>query len=211
MKRQHLMVRLLRALSGKTQQQLGKETGVHRVTIAQFELGGVLPSPAHLARLAKGASLSVADADEILRFAEALGGAGRLGREAEDLDELEEKLRAHISHSRQRLLMLPLPENLPKPEDRLRAEELWQRLKELDADTRLVVVRVAEEFQSWALCERVCEESARAVSRNVEEAGSLARLAREIADRIRGPEGWRRRLQAYALATRSIPWKSPAS
>jgi tetratricopeptide (TPR) repeat protein len=63
-----------------------------------------------------------------------------------------------------------------------------------------VVVRVAEEFQDWALCEAVCEESTRAASRKVEEAAALAWLAREIADRVRGPEGWRSRMRGYAAA-----------
>jgi tetratricopeptide (TPR) repeat protein len=62
------------------------------------------------------------------------------------------------------------------------------------------VVRVAEEFQSWALCERVCAVSTGEASRNVERAAAWARLAEEIADRVRGPEPWRNRLQGYALA-----------
>ena len=84
---------------------------------------------------------------------------------------------------------------------RQRAEGLWQRLKGLSEEVRLAVVRVAEEFQNWALCVRVCEESIAEASRQVERSASLARLAWEIAERVPDdPEGWRLRLRGYALA-----------
>jgi tetratricopeptide (TPR) repeat protein len=84
--------------------------------------------------------------------------------------------------------------------DRERAEVLWGRLKGLSEETRLEVVRVAEEFQNWALCERVCEESITEASRKVERSRSLARLAQEIAERVPGPGSWRDRLRGYAEA-----------
>ena len=78
------------------------------------------------------------------------------------------------------------------------ADALWQRLKDLPEEARLAVVQVAEEFQTWALCERVCQESASEASRQVERAAGLARLAEEIAERVPGPEGWRDRLRGLA-------------
>jgi hypothetical protein len=48
------------------------------------------------------------------------------------------------------------------------------------------VVRVAREFQSWALVERLCDESAAEASRDAGRAAFLARLAREIAERLPG-------------------------
>ncbi|HKI03774.1 MAG TPA: hypothetical protein VKK31_17470 [Thermoanaerobaculia bacterium] len=83
---------------------------------------------------------------------------------------------------------------------RERAEELWKRLKDLPEESRSAVVRIAGEFQSWALCERVCAESVTEASRKVERAAGLARLAGEIAEEVRGPEGWRERLRGYAAA-----------
>ncbi len=83
---------------------------------------------------------------------------------------------------------------------RLRAEELFARLKNYPADVRSAVIEVAEEFQAWALCERCCDASARENSRKLEDAAAWARLAQEIAMRVRGPEEWRVRLQGYAAA-----------
>ena len=69
---------------------------------------------------------------------------------------------------------------------REQAAVLWSRLAGLPAEMRLGVVRVAEEYQSWSLCERVCQESVTEASRRVERAAELAQLAREIAERVPG-------------------------
>jgi tetratricopeptide (TPR) repeat protein len=78
------------------------------------------------------------------------------------------------------------------------ADALWSRLRNLSAEARLAVVQVAETYQTWALCERICQESVTESSRDVESAAGLARLAQEIAERIVGPEGWRDRLRGLA-------------
>ncbi|MEA2603377.1 MAG: hypothetical protein QOF89_4369 [Acidobacteriota bacterium] len=84
--------------------------------------------------------------------------------------------------------------------DRIRAGELSERLESLPPEVRLAVVQVAEEWQTWALCERICDASIREASRNLDRAAVWARLAREIAERVRGPEEWRNRIQGYAAA-----------
>lgn len=81
---------------------------------------------------------------------------------------------------------------------RLRAGELLEMLRGLPEGSRSAVVKVVEEYQSWALCELVCDESVREASRNLEAAASWARLAEEIAVTVRGPEGWRRSVLGYA-------------
>ena len=84
--------------------------------------------------------------------------------------------------------------------DRQRAAELFARLESLPPEARPAAVQVAEEFWSWALCERVCEASVREASRKVERAAAWAGLARQIAERVRGPEEWRNRLLGYTTA-----------
>jgi tetratricopeptide (TPR) repeat protein len=64
---------------------------------------------------------------------------------------------------------------------------------------RLVMVEDAEELQTWNLCVRVCVASVEAASRDVEAAAEWAQLGQEIAARVRAPEGFRNRLQGYAL------------
>lgn len=128
-------------------------------------------------------------ADRVVIEEEALA-AGRRTRE-----ELTEALR--------RARNLPLagyPARADLEAARFRAAEQWRRLEGLPAETQLAVVQVAEELQTWALCEKVCAESVRQLARSLEPAADLARLAQEIAALVRGPEGWCACLQAYAMA-----------
>jgi tetratricopeptide (TPR) repeat protein len=83
---------------------------------------------------------------------------------------------------------------------RRRAGELLARLKDAPEGERLALVRWADEYQGWALCERVCLTSVREASRNVERAAVWATLAQEIACRVRGPAQWRLRVEGFAAA-----------
>ena len=82
----------------------------------------------------------------------------------------------------------------------MRAVELWERLQTCRAEDRREVVRVAREFQSWALVELVCAESVRAAAGNIDRAGELADLAVKIAELVPGSESQRAGVQGYAWA-----------
>jgi len=118
----------------------------------------------------------------------------------EDARTVRDALKEAVRLSR----AVPSPDSYPEPHDvppaRLRAEELVVRLEGLTEEMRLAVVRVAEEYQTWHLCERVCLASEQAASREAESAAAWAHLAVEIAERVRGPEEFRNRIQGYALA-----------
>jgi tetratricopeptide (TPR) repeat protein len=109
-----------------------------------------------------------------------------------------------LSEAVRRSRALPPLDGYPRPADletaRWQARQLWTLLEPLSESQRLAVARVASEFQTWALVERVCEESIVQASRNVERSASLARLAQEIAGRVQGPEGWRNCVQGFAMA-----------
>jgi transcriptional regulator with XRE-family HTH domain len=199
MRPRNRLVRLARALSGETQKDFAEKTGVHPVLLAQYELDQIEPGAENLESLVQGAGLTVAAGEEILRFADTMcQPRERAGQGTADL--FPELLAALASSVYRRLLRLPLPEGRPTSEDRLCAGELWSRLKDLTEGQALTVVRMAREFQSWALVERLCAESVVQASRDVERAAFLARLAREVAERVPGPEGWRKRVQAFAAA-----------
>ena len=202
MRREHIMARLLRAVSGTSQEQFGKEAGIHPSLVAQFELGTVVPSRDHLERMAEAVALTVSSTEEALRFLDSLRRSRkRRGSDVETLlATIAEGVRAEVDAAHRRLLTLSLPEALPLVEDRRRASELLGRLEGLPPEARLAVVQVAEEYQSWALCERACEASVREASRNVERAAAWAHFAREVAARVQGPEGWCRRVRGYAAA-----------
>ena len=192
------LARLFRALTGLTQTEFGEHTGVDPILIDRHEQGKAEPKLDTLRRQAQGAGLTVQEGEEVLRYADTLRQPRRragLGR-AELLRELEGLgTRVH-----ERLLRLPLAGRLPRAEDREKAEELWAQLRDLPEDQQLAVVRVGRDFQNWALAARCCDESEAQASRQLDRAASLARLAREIAERVPGPEGWRDRLWGYAAA-----------
>ncbi|MEA2558509.1 MAG: MalT-like region [Acidobacteriota bacterium] len=129
-----------------------------------------------------------------------------------EADELEMDLLKSTERHRELLLELvaltrkmPPLDRYPLPGEvaalRQFARGQFERLAELKtADERLAVVRMVGRYQHWALMEIAAEESTKATSRSFEEAASWARLAVEIAGRVRGPEGWLNRVRGYAGA-----------
>jgi tetratricopeptide (TPR) repeat protein len=128
-------------------------------------------------------------AEELVEIEEAVRGAARLTRKG-------------LAEAARRTRSAPAEEGYPEPHEvapaRRLAEELFRRLAELAPPIRLAVVRVIDRYQTWALCERVCEASVREASRDLESAAAWARTAREIALRVRGPQGWQHRVQGFA-------------
>ncbi len=130
----------------------------------------------------------------------------------EERDEIEMAL-FHESQARRslyfqlarRLRDLPPLDGYPEPAHRepLRwfARLQLQALKALETgDERLAVVQECAEYQHWALMEVVADESEEAASRSIEESAFWSQIAVEIAERVRGPEGWLRSVRGYAAA-----------
>ncbi len=198
MKREILMARLLRALAGKSQERMGEEVGIHPSLLAHYEAGKGVPPREHLEKLARGAGITVDEASQLLDLHESFRQTRRRAPEGspEPLWRLVEEIRAHAESACRRILALPLPASPATAEDRRQGEELWNRLADLSPEGKLAVVRLAEEFQTWALCERLCAEAERDAGRALE----LARLAQEVAERVPGLPTWQSRLRGYAAA-----------
>jgi len=88
----------------------------------------------------------------------------------------------------------------PRPEDRLDGAELWSRLERFPGRDRNLLVDASQEFAHWALCERICLQSADLAEVDARQAVALADLAVRIAARVPGEDGWRLRLKGFALA-----------
>jgi tetratricopeptide (TPR) repeat protein/DNA-binding XRE family transcriptional regulator len=202
MRREHMMARMLRALSGKTQAQFGEETGIEASSVALFEVGKLLPSQGHLERMAAAVALTVSQTEELLRFVDTLRRPRRRRgtEESSLLDGIAAAVRSEVGNAYRRLLALRLPHAILPVEGRQRAAELFERLEALPQEARLAMVQVAEECWSWALCERVCDASESEASRDIKRARAWADLAGLIADRVQHSEEWRDRLRGYAAA-----------
>lgn len=85
-------------------------------------------------------------------------------------------------------------------EARREAGEQWERLRRIPPKERRAVVEAEPALQSWALCERLCAESAKAAADEASRALELAQLALRVAELVPGEEAWRSRMQGYAWA-----------
>jgi transcriptional regulator with XRE-family HTH domain len=201
MERGNRLARLFRALTDATQQELADELGIAKGTLTQIE-GGTRRATANLLdQMAERAGLTVDHGDELLALHDTLSRTPRrVGTDPEPLFEhLGEPLRTRAHRTFQRLLTLRLPVPPPCEEDRIPARKLFARLKELTPDQRIAVVRIAGDYQTWAVCELAVEE----LLAGGAEAEAWAELAVEIAELVGGTKEWQSRIRGYALAARA--------
>ncbi|HYU31853.1 MAG TPA: helix-turn-helix transcriptional regulator [Thermoanaerobaculia bacterium] len=183
--------------------------GMSRKALWSYEKGKRTPAPEILARLGEKAGISRGQLEllrrllDAQRLAEAWGLAGeRAAAPGEPLTaEIAEAVLMAIEEAGAFLTPEPAPEpwedtGRPRPEDRSRADVLWQRLRRLDPKQRSRLVRESAAFRIWSLVERLCNESKVAAADAPADALELARLALEVARKIRGTASWRARVEA---------------
>jgi len=119
MRREHITARLLRAISGMTQQRFGEEAGIDPSVIADFELGSALPGRDHLERMAAAVGLTVSSTEEILRGIDTLRRPRQRRGEgaAPILEGIVEGVRSEVEDAYRRMLTLPLPDAVSREED----------------------------------------------------------------------------------------------
>jgi tetratricopeptide (TPR) repeat protein len=84
--------------------------------------------------------------------------------------------------------------------DRHQAAVLWKTLQDLPPRRRRLAVETERQYWTWALAERLCEQSERAAAHRADEAMELARLGLHAAELAPGGEAWRSRLLGWAWA-----------
>ena len=108
MRPRNRLARLFRALSGETQKDFAKRTGVDFSLLARYELDQVEPGLDHLARLAEGAGLTLATGEQVLRLADTLSAPRRrTGAGIEDS-------RPRVVHPARRPVSTPSPAGTPR-------------------------------------------------------------------------------------------------
>jgi transcriptional regulator with XRE-family HTH domain/tetratricopeptide (TPR) repeat protein len=78
--------------------------------------------------------------------------------------------------------------------ERLQAEQRWEELKSFGSRERWLVIERLEEFQTWALAERLAAESARVAAKGAGVAIELAQMAGRVAELADVDESFRSRL-----------------
>lgn len=205
-----LLVQFLRSLRGWTQTQLAEAVGLDPSTICRYEQGDSKPRRKNLERIAAavGVSMPLVDAC-FLPAMEAACAAASPGGDAhfEDLEGATAELGGAVAgtiRSAAAAFLATLEASVPSPwetagppraEDRAAAADAWQRLESCSFDEAQFLIESCQEFQTWALAERLCRESAD----RPDQALELAELAVRVARRAPGDELWRSRLEGYAL------------
>ncbi|HWM91990.1 MAG TPA: helix-turn-helix transcriptional regulator [Thermoanaerobaculia bacterium] len=84
--------------------------------------------------------------------------------------------------------------------DRRRASNRWAILSRLSPKARREMIEDAEDYQTWAMCELLCNESVLAAADSASEAVALAELAVLAARLSPGKPARRARLEGWAMA-----------
>ncbi|HSG39164.1 MAG TPA: helix-turn-helix transcriptional regulator, partial [Thermoanaerobaculia bacterium] len=197
-------IQVLRALRDWSQEELAAASGVHRAQISLYEAGKRRPTPKTLARLVAASGVSPAAFQALLAvLGQILAGKEIQASTAEgSAGPVLQAVAAAQESARVRVLAATARRAGPRSPEALRREaaDSWERLKAFSGQDRRVLVDGAPEYQTWALCELLCEQSLGAAASDPRQAIELANLAVRVAGRVTGEESWRSRLQGYALA-----------
>lgn len=203
--RAQLKVRLLRALSGLSQEEFERLTQV--ANIAGLENGTRHPTAAQIARLCEAVGISTEDCETLFQDYEArvarYKASGASGQEPPlTVPASVPSIAALLEEAEARLGRAGEERAATRAAEREQARGPWERLNNLESfDEMVLVARSSKELQTWAVVELICNESARvATEGDTERARNLAELAVEISGRIRAVDSWRTRLRGFAMA-----------
>jgi len=197
---------ILRVIRGVTQRDL-EAAGFKRGSISLLERGKLKPKPERLWRLVEAMGFPPELLDRTLAFIEfarvarvsaPMGNDLAAALEAQIVELAAAEGRAVEGFARDRLGRLTLAVQLLV--ERREAPALWEGLRASPEKQWREQVRRRPELQTTGFCEFLCEESIRAAGDSARRAKYLAQLAVDVAERVRGEEGWRRRTMGYAWA-----------
>lgn len=192
---------MLRIVRGWSQLELARAAGMRSGTISEYERGK-RPLPLRtLERLAAVMGYPPAMIERARSFVrEARSAAGPVQPE-ETLSRQIDAFAGDFGRAYEdfaRTWLTRFVSQASALETRSQAPFLWERLRRHKAEERPGIVERNPQFQSWGLCELVCEESVKAAADDAGKAMELAELALRIAKRVPGFEG--RLAQGWAWA-----------
>ena len=200
-------VRLLRFLHSWSQRRLAREAKLSPKEVWSYEAGRQAPTRASLERLAQAANVHLKEVEplvpslmRLVRRAAGKSGAAHAINEAV-AERLAATALAAIEAELPRVLA-DLPPLVPErtfEAERARAAELWNLLAACLPSERLVLVGNDPVFATWAMVERLCDESERAAAADAGQALDWAGLGSLAAHQVED-EAACRRLRGYAQA-----------
>jgi len=196
-----LVVTVCREIAGVTQAVLARFAGVHRMDIVRAEKGQGRLTPGFLGRLmgfpeavTEGLRLLV----EWLRPAPEERSFPPLGLPLRERRLIAGAALNHAAAQAERLAMARLADLIHA--DRENAKQDWLLMRAWPVEEWRGYLEEAPQVATWALVERLAEESTRAAAADPQRALELAELACWVAPRIEGTREWRGRVEGWALA-----------
>src|SRR6185295_9574816 len=195
------VTRVLRAPRGWTQREHAQRAGIHPSSLSKHEGGGAQLPREQLERLAAAAEVPLAFAELFVASDRVLKGSGDGSNGGDPAAEIACRLAALLAPALLALASRPERPEEPDPEGpaaRAVAAEQWLRLAKLTPRQRRLVIEHGREYQTEALCVRLCDESVEAAADSAEKALDLAELARRVAELAPGSEARRALRKGYA-------------
>jgi transcriptional regulator with XRE-family HTH domain len=199
--RAQLKVRMLRGISGLTQEELERAAGVEH--IGHMEHGQRDPDAGQMARICSSLNLLPEDCEEMFRVYETRSAAyvARAGLPVPEAPVVRDRTVAMIEAILEEweARMADRPDRAAAcAADRERARRAWRELSGLETvEDMALVARVGLDYQTWAMVALLCDESL-VSGIAARPHGETAGLAVEIARLVKGSDGWRRRLLGFA-------------
>ncbi len=208
-----LLVRVLRAVSGLSQEAMGAAASIDRTTISRYETGEMVPTRKHLGRLAAAADLSLPLVEAVLMpvvhliATPAAATLHRIPPPSEDImTTIKSQAAATLGSGYATLTAAlaagdePLPFTPPRPQDRDAVPKLWASLASSPPAQWRDLIAHSPAFHTWAFCERLCDESERLAAADPDQALNLAHLGLLAAQHAPGCTAWGASLEGYAWA-----------
>jgi transcriptional regulator with XRE-family HTH domain len=202
-----LCLYILRALGGRTQEELAKALGTTAGAISEYEKGK-RRTPERVVRHAAGmagiSSQTLMELKEILRDLRSVLKSTPIPKG--DLHEdLAEGLALEFEALARKVVVTALASSrawmgsAESARELVPADVLWAELARCGREERRLVVEEGVEYQTWGLCKLLCRKSLEAAEGG-RAALELAELALHVAERVPGDERWRGCIQAFAWA-----------
>ncbi len=202
-----LVLTILRLLRGWAQKDLAEATGLSRGLLSEYETGATLLTRERLDSLAATLGFLPEDVDVVLFALGLMEPAAAAPASFLDPCPAERRIidRAAARAARDtaaafRASLIREVREEKARQAREAAGGLWSHLKRSSPADRRALVAETREYQDPFLCERICEESAKAAASSASVALELAELALHVARHTPGSEAECSRLQGYAWA-----------
>lgn len=202
-----VLIRILRAWRGDSQQQLSDKTGLGVSTIRRYEAGTTIPSRAMVERIARAEQVPLFVVDFFLLPAIAAEKQARGWADHDVIVAIFRRLALQLQGLGRLFTGAPPglgdggaePQSLWSPPEavRERAFELWKNLEDCDDAERRSLVEGWKEYQHPGLAELLCHLSEEAASDRADRALALAELAHRVAQLAPGLPSEKKRLQGY--------------